>query len=271
MGRCLRVIVPMAVLLAVAYSPAFARISVVLDGDQLRVSPPPIERGGRVLIGMRDIFEALGCNVLWISQTQTVKATKPGTEIVLRIGSHTAHVNGRAIHLDLAPQVIRKSTYVPLRFVAESTGAKVDWIAASQTVRITTRGGGGGRHGGGGGGGRHGGGGGGGGGGNLRVDPPVVVLPNDGATVGADVEVQGRGTHGGQVRILASAHRRANNEELRRLTEVTRRVKADGTWECSLSLPRVPNVDPDKLYWSIRVIAVVNGVESQATTIKVYR
>jgi len=267
MSRCLRTIVPMVVLLAVAYSPAFARISVVLDGDQLRVSPPPIERGGRVLIGMRDIFEALGCNVLWISATQTVKATKPGTQIVLRIGSHTAHVDGQAVHLDVAPQVIRESTYVPLRFVAESTGAKVDWIAATQTVDITTRGGGGGRHGGGGGG-RHGGGG---GGGTLRVDPPVVVLPNDGATVGANVDVQGRGTQGGRVKILASAHRRANNEELTRLTEVTRRVKADGTWECSLSLPRVPNVDPDKLYWSIRVIAVVNGVESQATVIKVYR
>ncbi len=264
MNRHLRMIASIVILLAVSYTPALARISVVLDWQLLRVSPPPVERGGRVLIGMRDIFEALGCYVQWISATQTVKATKGQTEIVLRIGNHLAHVNGRAVRLDVPPQIVRGSTYVPLRFVAEATGANVTWIAATETVRVETRGGGGG-----GGGGRQGGGGGTGGG--IRVDPPVVVLPNDGATVGANVEVRGRATRGGRVSIVASAHRRSNGERLTELSEVSRRVKADGTWECSLYLPRVRNVDPDRLYWSIRAIAVVDGVESQPTTIKVYR
>jgi len=263
--RSLGLLVGMVALLVLAHSTAFARITVVYNGRVLRVSPPPIERGGRVLIGMRDIFEAMRCDVDWKSATQTVIATRGGTVVRLQIGNHTAHVNGNAVHLDVPPMLIHESTYVPLRFVAESTGAQVSWLAARETVEITDRGGGGGHPGGGGG---HPGGG---GGGSARVDPPVIIVPNDGATVSANVEVRGRATFGGSVRIEATAHRRSDGELLRTLASITRRIPPAGTWECALSLPPVRNVNPDRLYWRIRVWAIVGGRESDPTVVKVYR
>ncbi len=265
MKRSLGLLVGMVALLVLAHSTAFARITVVYNGRVLRVSPAPIERDSRVLIGMRDIFEAMHCSVEWKSSTQTVIATRGGTVVRLQIGNHTAHVNGNAVHLDVPPMLIRNSTYVPLRFVAESTGAQVSWIAARETVEITDRGGGGGHPGGGGG---HPGGG---GGGSARLDPPVIIVPNDGATVSADVEIRGRATPGGSVRIEATAHRRSDGELLRTMATITRRVGADRDWQCALSLPPIRNVNPERLYWRIRVWAVVGGRESEATVIKVYK
>lgn len=47
--------------------------------------------------------------------------------IVLTIGSTTAIVDGREVELDVPPQIVNGRTLVPLRFVAEALGCRVDW------------------------------------------------------------------------------------------------------------------------------------------------
>ncbi len=46
-------------------------------------------------------------------------------------------VNGQEVKSDVAPQVIDGRTMVPLRAVAESLGANVQWDASSKTVSVT--------------------------------------------------------------------------------------------------------------------------------------
>ncbi|MNN54232.1 hypothetical protein D3C81_1690350 [compost metagenome] len=51
-----------------------------------------------------------------------------GEKIVLTVGSNKASVNGKAVNLTQAPFVYKDgTTYVPLRFIAESLGADVDF------------------------------------------------------------------------------------------------------------------------------------------------
>lgn len=47
--------------------------------------------------------------------------------IVLEIGSTTALVDGREITLDVAPRIEQGRTLVPIRFIAEALGHRVDW------------------------------------------------------------------------------------------------------------------------------------------------
>lgn len=47
--------------------------------------------------------------------------------IVLEIGSTTALVDGREVELDAAPRIENGRTLVPIRFVAEALGHRVDW------------------------------------------------------------------------------------------------------------------------------------------------
>jgi len=47
--------------------------------------------------------------------------------IVLTIGSPVAFVEGRQVTLDVPPQIVDGRTLVPLRFVSQALGRRVDW------------------------------------------------------------------------------------------------------------------------------------------------
>ena len=117
---------------------ASADIAVQLDGQPLATSTAPVQMNGRTLVPLRDIFEALGAQVNWNAAAQTISATRGTTQIGLAINNRTASVNGAPVTLDQAATLINGRTFVPLRFVAEATGAKVDWNGAMQQVSIRT-------------------------------------------------------------------------------------------------------------------------------------
>ena len=81
------------------------------------------------------IFEALGAEVQWDGNTQTVTATKSGTEIRLVIGG-AAYKNGQEIQLTVPAKIIEGSTMVPLRFVSEALGCQVTWDEKTKTITI---------------------------------------------------------------------------------------------------------------------------------------
>jgi hypothetical protein len=113
-------------------------IKVMLDGTELKFDVPPQIIDGRTLVPLRVIFEALGAEVDWNSQTQTVTAVNDDTEISMTIGNDVFYINSEAHTLDVAPQIIDDRTLVPARAVAEGFGAEVDWDEQSQTVIINT-------------------------------------------------------------------------------------------------------------------------------------
>ena len=118
---------------------ASAAVVVNLDGQPLATSTAPVQMNGRTLVPLRDIFEALGAKVNWNAAAQTISATRGTTQIGLAINNRTASVNGAPVTLDQAATLIDGRTFVPLRFIAEATGAKVDWNGTMQTVSIRTQ------------------------------------------------------------------------------------------------------------------------------------
>ena len=129
----------LALLLTVALAmPAAAAPKVLVDGSTLNFSVPPRVEQGTTLVPLRGIFEALGASVVWDGATQTVNASKGGTQIKLQIGSKTAYRNGQAVTLSVPGKVIGGSTLVPLRFVSEALGADVKWDGAAQTITIAS-------------------------------------------------------------------------------------------------------------------------------------
>ncbi|MFD0714944.1 copper amine oxidase N-terminal domain-containing protein [Paenibacillus sp. GCM10027626] len=57
-------------------------------------------------------------------------------KIVLKLGSKDAVVGGKAYKLDVAPFALNGTTYLPLRFVTEAMGAKVDWNQKLNRVTV---------------------------------------------------------------------------------------------------------------------------------------
>ncbi len=125
-----------ALSLALATHVARADIAVTLNGQPLATAASPMQVNGRTLVPMRDIFEALGAQLEWNPVAQTITAQKDLTKIQLAINNPDALVNGRNVRLEQPATLINGRTYVPLRFVAEATGAQVEWNGPLQMVSI---------------------------------------------------------------------------------------------------------------------------------------
>ncbi len=118
--------------------PLEPQISVKINGMVQIYDQPPVIRHDRTLVPLRGIFEALGASVIWDSNSQTITAIKDDTLIKMKIGNSTALKNGSEIFLDVPAELINDRTMVPVRFISEALGAKVDWDGVTNTVLITT-------------------------------------------------------------------------------------------------------------------------------------
>lgn len=114
-------------------------ITVVLDGKIVVFgSAQPKAVNGRTLVPMRKFFEAFGADVTWNQSTQTAKAVKGDMSVEISIGSKTMYCGGEAVSLDVPAQVFYGSTYVPVRFISNALGAKVEWDGYKKIVSVNT-------------------------------------------------------------------------------------------------------------------------------------
>ncbi|WP_102346601.1 copper amine oxidase N-terminal domain-containing protein [Bacillus sp. Marseille-P3661] len=124
--------------LVTTHALASDKIIVFSNGSELAFDVDPRIEDSRTLVPLRKIFESLGAAVSYDSQTQTVYATKDGTSITLVIGSNQPIINGQQLKIDVPAKIIDGRTLVPLRFVSESLGAKVNWDSKSRIITIHT-------------------------------------------------------------------------------------------------------------------------------------
>ncbi len=102
-------------------------VYVVVNGSTIYGTNKPYTENGRMLVPMRKIFEAIGADVSWDSETKTITAQRNGVTAKIQIGSNVIYVGDKTIALDTAARVEGGETYVPVRAVAEAFGADVDW------------------------------------------------------------------------------------------------------------------------------------------------
>jgi hypothetical protein len=72
----------------------------------------------------------------WEEKTKTVTGAKDGVSVSLAIGENAATVNGARTPLDVPARIVSGRTLVPIRFVAESLSAAVEWDASRRVVAI---------------------------------------------------------------------------------------------------------------------------------------
>ncbi|HBX22284.1 MAG TPA: hypothetical protein DEF34_01415 [Desulfotomaculum sp.] len=104
----------------------------------LTIDVPLVMQDNRVLVPFRPIAEALGAEVSWDAQTQTVTMTAGERTVELAIGSTAPLVNGEPTAIDVPAGIYYEQTYVPLRFVGDALGAEVKWDNETKTVSIVT-------------------------------------------------------------------------------------------------------------------------------------
>jgi len=121
-------------------------VNVMVSGEDLILDVPgilyTIDGKTRTLLPIRVVTDALGYDIKWVQETKEVVINSEDKEIILKIDSSIAYVNGEKITLpDNVPAKVMvyngiARTLVPARFVAEQLGKEVGWINETRTVEI---------------------------------------------------------------------------------------------------------------------------------------
>lgn len=118
-----------------------SRIVYVNDKQiQIEAAPWIDKKSGRAMVPLRVIVEAFGATVeyRYISfGDERVSIIFNLKRIDLKIGSNIAYVEGLPVKLDAPPVIINGRTFVPIRFIMEQFGARVDWDPFTQEIIIT--------------------------------------------------------------------------------------------------------------------------------------
>ncbi|WP_136606100.1 N-acetylmuramoyl-L-alanine amidase family protein [Paenibacillus dokdonensis] len=114
---------------------------IFLDDKQLSLSGnAKVENvNGNIMIPFRVVGENLGFDVAWEQKTRTVTIKKDSKVIKLVVNQKTADVNGTKVSLNIAPILRTDTVIVPIRFVSEQMGLKVNWDNIKKIVYLYTQ------------------------------------------------------------------------------------------------------------------------------------
>ena len=109
---------------------------IEFNGNILGFDVPPVIEDGSTLVPMRFLFEQMGADVEWDSETQTATATLDNKAVTFSIDNVNARINNKPAKMDVPARLVNGKTMVPLRFLSENMGYDVDWDADSRTAII---------------------------------------------------------------------------------------------------------------------------------------
>jgi hypothetical protein len=102
---------------------------------------PYIKLPGRTMVPLRFISEGLGATVDYAPKKGKVKEVYiffKGKNVTLYIGKNEALIDNEKVYLDAPPEIKPPGrTFVPIRFIAETFGADVEWDPVLRKVTIT--------------------------------------------------------------------------------------------------------------------------------------
>lgn len=108
----------------------------IISGKNKTCDVSPVIVNDRTMLPARFVVEALGAKIAWIENERKVEISNDNTEIFIYIDSDKAIVNSEEKNLDSPAFIKNGRTYIPIRFISETLGAKVEWTQASQEVTI---------------------------------------------------------------------------------------------------------------------------------------
>lgn len=119
--------------------------SLFVNGKELTNLPlEPIIFNDRALVPVREVFEELGATVSYKDEKKEITIKYSGKKTVIQINSNLADIDGKTVKIPdgVTPMLIAKwgesaKTMVPVRFVSDSIGLKVDFDGLSGKISVS--------------------------------------------------------------------------------------------------------------------------------------
>jgi hypothetical protein len=108
-----------------------------IDQEQITLEASPYISKGTTMVPLRFISEAFKAKIEWFPLGKgRIILSVPSKTIQLDIGENFAFINGDKLPLQTPPEIKSGRTFVPVRFIAEGLGARIEWKADTQQITI---------------------------------------------------------------------------------------------------------------------------------------
>jgi len=113
-------------------------VNVTVNGNFVHFpDQQPIIVDDRVLVPVRGVFEHLGFNATWYTNTRIARLTNHNTVVIIPADINSFIVNSRIITPDVPQRMVNDRMMLPLRAVAEALGGTAYWDSHNRVARIT--------------------------------------------------------------------------------------------------------------------------------------
>ena len=99
-----------------------------IDSSYLTLNEDTFIENGRLFVPLRELAEKIGCTVTWNSSTNQIKVTRGFKSVLFALNKNKIFVDNIEKTIDVAPKLINNKTYLPIRYLVESLGDKVEWV-----------------------------------------------------------------------------------------------------------------------------------------------
>jgi len=111
--------------------------SARVNGEEVRLDVPSEIVADRTMVPLRFVAGTLGADVQWEPAERQVTVALGSRVVRLWVGREEAELGGRPVAVDSPPVIRGGRTLVPVRFVSEALGARVDYDPVGRRVTLT--------------------------------------------------------------------------------------------------------------------------------------
>ncbi|SHH10970.1 Copper amine oxidase N-terminal domain-containing protein [Thermosyntropha lipolytica DSM 11003] len=110
-----------------------------IDNNRYLMDVYPYIKNSRVYLPLRFAAYAVGLrneNIVWDSNLRTAILIYGDKKVKVKPGSSILYVNEQQIIMDVVPEIYQNRLMLPLRWIAEALGARVEWDGKQQKVTV---------------------------------------------------------------------------------------------------------------------------------------
>lgn len=114
--------------------------TLTIDGQRIVSDVPPVTQVRDVFVPVRAVAEGLGGETAFDPKTGVVEITRGSDVFRMKIGSHTASLNGNKMTVKYPPFMVRGRAMIGLHALSRALGTKYNYDAGRATIDVSTPG-----------------------------------------------------------------------------------------------------------------------------------
>jgi N-acetylmuramoyl-L-alanine amidase len=114
------------------------KVNIFINNTYVSSDTAAYIKNSRTYAPIRFVSEELGAkSVFWNQNTKTATIVFDNITFKFKINSRTIYVNGNPVNIDVPVELNNSRTFVPIRFISEQMGYKIDWENSTKSVKLS--------------------------------------------------------------------------------------------------------------------------------------